>query len=326
MSLKITKAGLLDTVQDIGRYGYQHLGINPGGAMDRFSASLANALLGKDLAAPVIELHFPASTFLFTQPSIICLTGADFTPTINGTLVPLNRPLFVNEETALSFTRPINGARCYLSLLNELLLQKWLGSYSTNLKASAGGYKGRQLQKGDELNFASLEKSFITSDAFTPLPWHFNEAPSASNDIGFIPGHEWNWLDTKSQTAFLNDRFAITPAADRMGYRLQGNTLTQNGNEQLVSPAVSFGTVQLLPSGQLIVLMADHQTTGGYPRVAHIISAHLSTLAQKKPGEEIKFEMTGVGLAEEKYAAQQEHLKRLQNTCNLKIQNWINAH
>lgn len=326
MSLKIIKTGLLDTVQDLGRYGYQHLGVNPGGAMDRFSASLANALLGKDLAAPVIELHFPASTILFQRSCIVCLTGADFSPVLNDVFISLNQPLYVKANSVLKFDRLKNGARCYLSLLNELHLQKWMGSYSTNLKASAGGYNGKRLEKGDELMFESFGHSAINNDAITSLPWRHNTAINVSNEVEFIAGNEWGWLETKSQTAFLNNRFAVTPQSDRMGYRLQSETLKQRTNESLVSSAVCFGTVQLLPNGQLIVLMADHQTTGGYPRVAHVISAHLPRLAQMKPGDEVKFLTTTVEEAEEKFATQQQHLMRLQNTCKLKMQNWLNAH
>ena len=125
---------------------------------------------------------------------------------------------------------------------------------------------------------------------------------------------------------FLNNSFKVTPVSDRMGYRLHGDALEQKTNEQLVSSAVNFGTIQLLPNGQLITLMADHQTTGGYPRIGHIISAHLPKLAQMSPNEELKFAMTNVKAAEEKLAAQQQYLTALQNTCNLKMQNWLNAH
>jgi antagonist of KipI len=326
MSLKIIKAGMLDTVQDLGRYGYQHLGINPGGAMDRFSVSLVNALLGKELDAPVIELHFPASTILFAKPSVICLTGADFTPVINDVSVPLCQPLLVNASSVLKFNAVKKGTRCYLALLNELKIKKWLGSYSTNLKAAAGGFNGRKLVKDDELNFVPLNKLPTANKPFIPLPWRYSETSVASSDVEFIPGNEWNWIDTKSQTVFLNESFVITPASDRMGYRLQGHSLAQAKTENLVSSAACFGTIQLLPNGQLIVLMADHQTTGGYPRIGHVISAHLPKLAQQKPGDELKFIMTTVEEAEEKMVRQQESLTQLQNTCNLKMQNFLHAH
>jgi antagonist of KipI len=133
-------------------------------------------------------------------------------------------------------------------------------------------------------------------------------------------------MTTKSQTLFLNNRFTITPASDRMGYRLQGVVLEQEQLEQLVSSAVTFGTVQLLPDGQLIVLMADHQTTGGYPRIASVISAHLPRLAQMLPGEDISFALTTPEEAEATYRTQQKSLADLQNTCKLKMQNWLHAH
>jgi antagonist of KipI len=158
------------------------------------------------------------------------------------------------------------------------------------------------------------------------LPWKYHLPARESNEIRFIPGPEWNWLNTKTQTAFLNSTFTISPAADRMGCRLQGTALEQEKKEQLISSAVRFGTVQLLPSGQAIVLMADHQTTGGYPRIANVISAHLPRLAQMNTGEELKFVMTAIEEAEEKHMTQQNSLRQLQNTCKLKIQTWLRQH
>ena len=324
MSLKIIKAGLLDTVQDGGRYGYQHLGINPGGAMDRYAAGLANALLGKDLKGPVLEMHFPAPQILFTKPAIICLAGADFTPVINGEEVAVHQPLSLQAGNLLSFKGQEKGARCYLALFNELNLPSWLGSYSTNLKAAAGGFKGRGLKKDDNLPFADLP--LTTTEPFVKLPWWYHAPEEDSREIAFIQGPEWSWMTTKSQTLFLNNGFTITPASDRMGYRLQGVVLEQGKMEQLVSSAVTFGTVQLLPDGQLIVLMADHQTTGGYPRIASVISAHLPRLSQMLPGEVIPFAMATTEEAEAKYRTQQKSLVDLQNTCKLKMQNWLHAH
>lgn len=323
MSLKIIKAGLLDTVQDGGRYGYQHSGINPGGAMDRFAATLGNALVGKELNAPVVELHFPAAQIRFQKPAILCLTGADFEPVINGNAVAMNTPVAVNEGAVLSFRKKRSGARCYLSVLNALQLPPWLKSYSTNTKVSAGGYKGKRLEKGDEINFEPIE--FTIQKEFQLLPWKYHFDETRNNEIHFVPGPEWDWVTTRSQTFFLNNSFRITPASDRMGFRLQSEALEQSNKEQLISSAVSFGTVQLLPNGQLIVLMADHQTTGGYPRLANVISTHLSKLAQLSPGEELRFVMTSLSKAEEGLVAQQKFLLGLQNTCKLKIQTWLNA-
>jgi antagonist of KipI len=325
MSLKIIRAGLLDTIQDLGRYGHQHEGINPGGAMDRLAASLANALLGKDLCLPVIEMHFPAPKILFMQAAIICLTGADFTPTINNKVVPLYQPTIIASNSVLHFDKWKSGGRGYLSVLQNFVLDGWLNSYSTNLKVQAGGFKGRRLLKDDVLHFEN-DLVLSTSKDFETLPWQYGVEGRGFNEIEFIVGNEWRWLTIKSQTDFLNNEFSITPSSDRMGFRLAGEALEQSVIEQLVSSPVTFGTVQLLPSGQLIVLMADHQTTGGYPRVAQVISAHLPRLAQMNAGNKMKFVMTEIASAEEKLIAQQNLLRGLQNTCTLKMQNWLNAH
>jgi antagonist of KipI len=325
MSLKIIRAGILDTIHDLGRFGYQHQGINPGGAMDRFSASLANALLGKELHAPVMEMHYPASTILFEEACLICLTGADFYPVVNDKPLALYQPIVVTPSSVLSWKKWHAGARCYLSILNDLQLDKWLHSYSTNLKAGAGGFKGRRLEKGDRLTFLPIDLPYLKQSVLA-LPWRYNESFIQTNEIAFIPGPEWNWLTTGSQQTLLNEPFKITTASDRMGYRLQGNLLEQATNEQLLSSAVTFGTVQLLPNGQLIVLMADHQTTGGYPRVANVVSAHLPKLAQMGPQNDIRFVMTDLLSAERKFMDQQNYLLQLQNTCKLKIQNWLHAH
>jgi antagonist of KipI len=324
MSLTISKAGLLDTVQDGGRYGFQQQGINPGGAMDRFSASLANALLGNELAAPVIEMHFPASQLIFQQPTILCLAGADFNPMINGKEIALYQPIAVGEGAVLSFAKRRNGARCYMALAAPLQIAPWLNSYSTNLKAAAGGYQGKRLQKGDTIKYKAV--FFSIANAMTALPWQYRPSSERPTAIEVLPGPEWNWITPESQTAFLANRFLITPSSDRMGYRLQGEQLVQEKREQLVSSAVSFGTVQLLPNGQLILLMADHQTTGGYPRMATVSRVHLPVLAQMAAGETFRFSLTTVGAAEESWIAQQKRLQHLQNTCKLKLQNWLNAH
>lgn len=324
MSLTIIKAGLLDTVQDTGRYGYQHLGINPAGAMDRFSASLANALLGKELHAPVVELHFPAAQILFTQPAIICLAGADFSACVNNVRLPLYQPIAINKNSLLVFRQKQSGARCYLALAGQLRVAPWLNSCSTNLKAGAGGHQGRALKKGDDIAYDAIR--FCTTQYPVCLPWRYAAPAGLTTRVDIITGAEWDWLTKESQAALLLKPFVLTPASDRMGYRLQGEKLQQQTMEQLVSSPVNFGTVQLLPNGQLLVLMADHQTTGGYPRVASIISAHLPGLAQMNAGDKINFAITTTEAAEEKLLAQQNLLRQLQNTCNLKLQNWLHAH
>jgi antagonist of KipI len=328
MSLKITRQGVLDTIQDLGRYGYQHLGINCNGAMDQFSMQLANALLGKELNAPVFEIHFPSSQIVFEKETIICIAGADFLPSLNDQPVPLNHPIAVNKKSLLKFKKLQTGARCYLAVLNELKLNKWMNSYSTNLKANAGGFKGRSLLKDDVIPFQNGLKisGLFKNRDFVVLPWKSNEGAKTVEDIEFLIGSEWHWLTKEAQELFQEQWFQITVEADRMGYQLAAQTLRTNNNDQLASSAVCFGTIQLLPNGQLIILMADHQTAGGYPRVAHIISAHLPLLAQKKPNDVIKFKMTSLEEAEKKSVSQKKYLRQLQIACKFRMEEYIHAY
>src|SRR5690606_3149393 len=157
MNLKIIQAGILDSVQDNGRLGYRHLGINPGGCMDQQAASVANILVGNDLNEAVIEMHFPAAEFLFEEPALIAVAGADFSTTINGKLVAAGHPVLVDANTMLQFKKSIKGARAYLAIRGGINISSWLSSYSTNLQAGAGGFQGRRLMRYDGLPYQPLE-------------------------------------------------------------------------------------------------------------------------------------------------------------------------
>jgi len=325
MSLKIVKAGILDSIQDLGRFGYQQVGINPTGAIDKYAAAVANILVGNTCDEAVIEMRFPAATIFFDHPTIISLSGADFTASINGNPIPINHAVIVNENTTLQFQSLKNKSYCYLAIKGGMKLSKWLNSYSTNLKAEAGGWFGRRLLKDDiiELN----EEPNINNDEidFKILPWQANDnfGMEDSEQLMVLQGAEWDWLDKNSQEKFLKNPFFISHNSDRMGYRLASEPLHASSKTELVSSAVRFGSIQLLPDGQLIILMADSQTTGGYPRLGNIISTHLSILAQMKAGDKIQFKFTDHQTAESLILKQQQHLMQLENACKLKLENYI---
>jgi antagonist of KipI len=330
-NIRIIKAGVLDTIQDMGRYGWQQLGINPGGAMDRWSVRAANILVANNRQEAVMEMHFPASDFFFEKPVLLAICGADFSPYINGEEVPCNQPILVNRYSILQFRGIKKGARAYLALHGGFDVPRWLQSYSTHLKAGAGGYKGKALQKEDEIIIPSLPQQYIDilgKKEFIILPWKADivREEENKNDILVLPGNEWDRLDDHSKEVLLHHPFTISHYSDRMGYRLQGDQLITTSNDEVVSSAVSFGTIQLLPDGQLIILMADHQTTGGYPRVAHIVSAHHSRLAQRRVGEKLFFSLTNQQKAEDLLLKDQQHLLQLQNACTFRLQQYIDAH
>jgi antagonist of KipI len=313
MSIQIIKAGIFDSVQDNGRFGYQHLGINPGGVMDNFSAQLANAVLGKEFNEPLLELHFPASKIKFTNNNIICISGANFSPYIDDVPVELNHPILVKTNSVLEFKKRISGTWCYIVFYKPLVAEKWLGSYSTHTKVVAGGKEGRLLKSDDVIE---TNGDINTSQHFT---WKIPQQDFSSKEIEIIPGSEWNYLTEESKYNFEHSFFCITSSSDRMGYRLSGLALDSKQNEELLSSAVSMGTVQLLPNGQLIVLMADHQTTGGYPKIAHVVSTSLSLLAQKSIQDIIDFKIISLEEAEEKYLKEQRYLQHILEECKARM-------
>ncbi len=233
----------------------------------------------------------------------------------------------MNRNDVLQFHKPVQGARAYLAVAGGFGLKKWLGSFSTNLKAGAGGFQGRNLQKGDEILFRQSFPATPGKAEFKILPWAADmDWGDKYKELLVLPGNEWDHLSEKSKKDFTEKPFRITQQSDRMGYRLNNNPMNGAVTDELISSAVSFGTIQLLPDGSLIVLMADHQTTGGYPRIAHVISVHHSKLAQAGAGQEIQFRFTDQATAEKLYIQQQRHLQQLQNACTFRLEQYFNEH
>lgn len=322
MSLSIIKPGLLDTIQDMGRYGYSSWGINPGGVMDGYAARVANMLVGNDPNEAVMEIHFPGAQLLFEQNALISITGADFTPTLNDDEpVSTWRPIVVRRNTLLHFPKWQSGSRCYLAVHGGFCVPRWLNSYSTNLKAGAGGFQGRKLERGDELPFKENSIYFAgllkETREYQSLNWRVDTGRTyhLPHEILFTIGNEWTQLTHSSQRDMLENNFIIHPFSDRMGYQLRGVPLKRQHTAELVSSGVSFGTIQLLPDGQLILLMADHQTTGGYPRIGHVISSQLPKLAQLRPSDSIQFNMVDMPTAEELLFSQEHELNIIQRAC-----------
>lgn len=310
MSVEVIKAGLHDTFQDSGRWGHQHLGINPSGVMDIAAQKIANALVGNTPTEAVLEMGFPSATLLFNKAALIALSGADFGATLDKRSIAINKPILVPAKTVLSFTQVHKGGFCYLAVNGGFRLAEWLGSKSTNTKAVAGGWQGRTLKKGDCIPF---QHSFVKDDVLRSFNWKANvtEVYTPIKVIHCLKGNEFDGLTKKSKTDLFGKPFKLGSQSDRMGYYLNGVELKQEKRKELISTAVSFGTVQLLPSGNMIALMADHQTTGGYPRIAQVIKADLPKLAQMRPGESASFKMVTLQQAEECWMKQENLLRKI---------------
>jgi antagonist of KipI len=294
MSLIIRKPGVLTTIQDLGRTGARGLGINPNGVMDVTALRLLNIVLGNEDASPVLEFHFPAPEIEFDSDTTIAIGGADFEARVDNAEIQNWSSLSAKKGSVLSFPRPRSGVRGYLAVERGLQVKPWLGSSSTNLTAAVGGFSGRRLMAGDRIDCTS------TSERRSGLKIGQSVIPAYSHrpTIRFIAANEFEFLTATSEATLFREEFALTRDCNRMGYRLAGRPLYLLHDLQMVSAAAAFGTVQLLPDGQLIILMADHQTSGGYPRIGNVISTDLPLLAQCGPGDKVRFVTVSVEEAE----------------------------
>ena len=327
MSIEVLKAGIADSIQDAGRYGYQFQGINPAGVMDPLAAMVANYLVGNPAGEAVIELHFPAAVLQFGKTLIGALSGGDFSASIHGVDIPLNTPFLIAKGDILQFTHLNQGARCYLALRRGLTIEPWLNSKSTHSAAAIGGWCGRFLKKGDVLPVQDTTDyaEAIRQTKEKTLPWklQLQDFYRPNLPIRLLAGHEWELLQEESKLKIQNSAFTISAQSNRMAYRLQGGRLQTINPVSMLSSAVTKGTLQLLPNGQLALLMADHQTTGGYPRIAHVISADLPVLAQTGPLSSIHFTLVSQHTATQAFKKQQDALYGMQKGCDLQLNRWL---
>ena len=319
MSLTIRKPGIFTTVQDRGRFGSRALGVNPTGAMDVAAMRALNIVVGNNENAAVLEMHFPAAELEFENPTSFAVGGADFGAEIDG--VPWRNwsTAFADKGSNLRFRKRSVGQRAYLAVAGGIDVPNWLGSSSTNTTAEVGGYQGRKLAAGDRLDI-SENKGHLASEQMIvgQSLWgrHYIGEP-----VRVVAGHEFDVLTATSERSLLTETFTVTRDSNRMGYRLAGPALHLLHEYEMISSAVSFGTIQLLPDGQLIVLMADHQTSGGYPRIGHVISVDLPILSQSGAGDHLRFKMISVDEAEDAAMQFENELNFLRLGCRLQTQN-----
>ena len=322
MSILIQKAGILTTLQDLGRYGYRRFGINPSGVMDQTAARLINILLGNDESESVIEMHFPAPQVVFEANAIFAIGGGDFEPQLDGQPVENWRPCFAKKNSVLKFVGKAAGNRAYLAIKGGFKVEQWLGSSSTNLAANIGGFSGRKLEPGDR---CGLRKRSRFSTGFDARRISASLIPIYSRfpTVRVLAGAEFENLTKKGRDILFNNDFSISNNSNRMGFRLTGDAISLSKPLELISSAVSFGTIQLLPDGQLIVLMADSQTAGGYPRIAHVISRDLPLLAQLGANDKVAFHRIETADAEALALEFEQELSFFRIGCKFQANSWV---
>ena len=330
--IKIIKPGILTTIQDLGRYGFQKFGVIVSGVMDSLSHRIANLLVGNEENAPTLEITMVGPVIEFERDTLISICGGDLSPSIDGKFVPLWRPVLVKKGSQLRFGQCKAGCRSYLAVAGGFDVPRVMGSTSTYLRAGIGGFKGRPLKTGDELKLSPPNNRSVQMihDFSTKIGDQKFVATKWSVSAGFIPisnkipsirvikGRQYQLFSKESQKSFFREPFEITTQSDRMGYRLKGSVLSLTSAEEMISEAVNFGTIQVPPDGNPIVLLADRQTTGGYPKIGQVATVDLPYIAQLKPGDKIKFVEVSHEEAQRLYLEREREIQQLKRALSIK--------
>ena len=305
MDVTIRLPGLLTTIQDLGRPGRRQLGITPGGAMDSLSFRIANLLVGNADNSPALEMTLRGAELHFDRDALIAICGGEFEVCLNGVVQATQRPLRIERGSTVTVAGARRGCRAYLGLAGGFLVDSQLGGRGTDLRAGLGGWQGRALLAGDALPGTNLEAPPVPSGWFLADDW----LPDLSGRVT-LRALRGEHCDEFENSIFDHD-FEISPQSDRMGLRLRGEPFQRLRGAELLSTAVMPGTVQMPPDGQPIVLAADCQTIGGYPRVAHVITADLPTLGQLRPGDAVRLLEVDLATARAALAEQALNLRLL---------------
>jgi antagonist of KipI len=311
MMMDVIDGGFFTTVQDGGRIGYRNAGVPVGGVMDAWAYRLANALVGNEGDEAVLEATMSGPTLRFHVETVIAVCGGDFPCTLNGEPMAMWKPVIIRPGDVLKVGVCQAGWRAYIAVSGGIGVPSVMGSRSTYVPAQLGGLSGRPLQPGDVLPIGTAREHNIRK----PFRWGLSSDAGRYIDgktktVRAVPGPEYSEFTPESRRQFFAARYHVTPQSDRIGYRLSGPALVLGREREMVSEAVVFGTVQVPTSGQPIVLMADSQTTGGYPRIAQVAAADLPVLAQARPGDRIQFQPVAPEEAVQLYIEQQRRLGR----------------
>lgn len=322
--IKIISPGLMTTVQDLGRFGYQQYGVSVSGAMDYVAARLANILADNDENEGLLEVTIIGPQIEFLSDTVIAITGGDIEPRINDTTICMNKSIAVSVGDSLSFKGIKQGCRCYIAFAGGIDAPIVMKSKSTFLKARIGGYKGRTLKPGDILNIGSHSAS--SSILSKREANNFYDYGNGNVKLRVVLGpQEDAFTDEGIKTMFSNE-YTVTNNSDRMGYTLEGAEIEHKKGADIISDGIAMGAIQVPSKGNPIIMMADRQTTGGYTKIGNVITVDLPKLAQSKPGDKIAFEKISLSEAHNLYKQLEEKFVSLKillmNKDNLNIKNY----
>jgi antagonist of KipI len=284
--VQVQAPGLLTTVQDLGREGFGPLGVSPSGAADPISLRLGNRLVTNAEDAAGLEMTLLGGTFLFPDGAILALAGSDFGTTLDGTIVDPWTSIEARPGQTLRLGPVRSGARCYLCVHGGIAVKSFLGSASTHILSGLGGFEGRPLRKGDVLRIGSATGSFRKRSIAPQV----RDLLSPRKILRVTAGPQTSCFSESSLRSFYAGTYRVGEQSNRMGLRLEGARLTQSSGAEMITEGVSLGAVQVTRGGLPIILFVEQQTTGGYPKIANVISADLHRVGQLRPRDEIRFE------------------------------------
>lgn len=284
--ITVVKPGLFTTIQDSGRWGYQAYGMPVAGVMDRYAFRVANSLLGNEQEDAVIEMTMLGGTYCFDVDVWVSVCGADMQATLNGEPIKNWSSFFVAAGSELAFHYAVSGCRSYLAVAGGIDVPRVLGSSSTYTRAGVGGLEGRPLKNGDVL---TTKKPVKLPKRGKILPGNFVPRYESEITLRVLLGPQDDLFTSDGIETLFASTYTISMDADRMGYRLEGAKIKHIGKPDIVSDALCEGAIQVPGHGMPIIMMADRQTTGGYPKIGTVIGADLTKLAQAKPGDIVRF-------------------------------------
>lgn len=281
-AMLVHRAGMLTTVQDRGRRTARRYGVPVGGAMDEFALRVANLLVGNAEDAAALECTVAGPDVSFTADTWVAVCGAAAGD------VPQAKPLLVRAGETISLRQLKKGSRAYLAVAGGIEVPKVLGSAATYLRGQFGGHLGRALHVGDRLKIGPSTTSYQDTQYWS-LASDFLPQHNTNAEVRFVPGPQWNWFSPEAIDQFQSDSYSVLPQSDRMGVRLAGPPILRSAPAEMNSEPVCAGAIQIPRDGQPIVLMADCQTIGGYPKIGHVVSIDLPVVAQLSAGETLRF-------------------------------------
>jgi biotin-dependent carboxylase-like uncharacterized protein len=306
MTIRVAKPGFFTTVQDLGRYGYAHLGISPAGAADPLSFRIANLLVGNDENVPALEMTLLGATLEFEESAIVALTGASCECKAGFAQVPANAAFDLPAGAALKCASMTTGARCYLSVQGGFDTPLVMGSASTFVAAHFGGFKGRRLQSGDVLQVRQHRSFRVRSLRPGAL-----DSLRAPRPLRVTKGAQQDWFGPEAFEKLFSSAYIVSEQSDRRGLRLKGEAVRPREQSELLTDGIPLGAIQVPQDGQPIILFVDQQTTGGYPKIANVIAADVHRVGQLRPRDEVRLVEVSIAEAVQALAEQERWLREI---------------